>query len=361
MADDLRRTPGSTKDAGIESLRALAVVLMVAGHVIGTRADEGLGVADDSGWRFFYLALEDVRMPLFTVLSGFVYAMRPVRSPQGVPRLIRGKARRLLVPFLVVCTVFFLVQMLAPGVNRRPELPDLPGAYLYGYQHLWFLQAIFLVFVVVAILDSVALLDRARTWSLVTAGALALFVLAHVPAAAAVFSVNGFLRLLPFFLLGYGAHRHAAALLRPAVLLATAAAFVPVYALRLYLLAAGVDLPDELSRALSATVALLLLIGVLGIRRHLASRRLAWLGSFSFGIYLLHVFGTSASRVVAVHLGLDSTVLLFALGLAAGLALPIAFELSAGRYRPISWAFLGQRPRRRPSAERPAPAGRIAA
>jgi peptidoglycan/LPS O-acetylase OafA/YrhL len=344
-----------TKDAGIESLRAIAVVLMVAGHVIGTRATEGLTVPADSGWRFFYLALEDLRMPLFTVLSGFVYAFRPVSSTDGVGSLITGKVRRLLIPFVVVCTVFFFVRMISPGVNNRPELSELPAAYLYGYQHLWFLQAIFLVFVVVGSMDSLALLDRAGTWALFTGTAIAVFVLVHLPADAAVFSLNGFIRLLPFFLLGYGAHRHAATLLRRGVLLATAVVFVPVYALRLYVLAADVDLPAELSRALSALVALLSLVGVLGIRRHLASRVLGWLGGFSFGIYLLHVFGTAAARVVATHLGLNSTTALFTLGLAAGVIAPIAFELALGRYRLISWAVLGQKSRRRPSRPESAP------
>lgn len=35
-------------------------------------------VADRSAWRLFYLALKDIRMPLFTGISGFVYAMRPI-------------------------------------------------------------------------------------------------------------------------------------------------------------------------------------------------------------------------------------------------------------------------------------------
>jgi peptidoglycan/LPS O-acetylase OafA/YrhL len=364
MTEPRTSITSSTKDAGLESLRAVAVVLMVSGHVVGTGATEGLTVPDDSGWRFFYEALEDLRMPLFTVLSGFVYALRPVRSPAGVSSLVTGKARRLLVPFFVVCTFFFFVQMVSPGVNRRPELPDLPAAYIYGYQHLWFLQAIFLVFLVVGMLDSLALLNKVGTWSLVTGAAITLFVLVHVPGDAAVFSINGFIRLLPFFLLGYGVHRHAATLLRPRILMATAVVFVPAYGLRLYVIAADVDLPAELSRALSTSVALLLLVGVLGIRGHLASRGLAWLGGFSFGIYLLHVFGTAAARVVATHLGVDSTAVLFMLGLAAGLIVPITFELTLGRYRLISWAVLGQKPRRRTSSlgpvESKAPTGNSA-
>jgi peptidoglycan/LPS O-acetylase OafA/YrhL len=238
-------------------------------------------------------------------------------------------------------------------VNRRPELSDLPAAYIYGYQHLWFLQAIFLVFLVVGTLDALGLLTRTRNWAFFTAFAVALFVVAHVPGDAAVFSINGFLRLLPFFLLGYGAHRHAATVLRPRVLVPAFLVFVPVYFLRLYAIAAHLHLPAEVSRAWSAAVALLLLVCVLGVRRHLASRTLAWLGGFSFGIYLLHVFGAAAARVVVTRLGVDETAVLFGVGLAAGLCVPIAFELTLGRYRPISWGVLGQKPRRRTT--RPVP------
>lgn len=346
MADRGSTSAVRTKDAGIQSLRGIAVVLMVAGHVIGSHAGVGLTVADDSGWRYFYRALQDLRMPLFTVLSGYVYAYRPVRAPSGMTALVTGKVRRLLVPFVVVCTVFFLVQLVVPDTHERPELSELPAAYLFGYQHLWFLQAIFLIFLLVGALDAFGVLNSFRSWALVTLATFAVFVLVRVPDAADVFSLNGFFRLLPFFLLGYAAHRYPAQLLQPRVLVSATVLFLPVYALRLYNIGADVEWPAIPTRALSLAVAVLVVVTLLAVRRYLASRFLVWLGGFSFAIYLLHVFGSAGARIVAGRLGVDSTPALFAIGLVCAIALPIVFELLFGRFALVSWAVLGQKPRR---------------
>src|SRR5687768_14878195 len=88
-------------DVGIQGLRTIAIVLMVAGHIIGA-PDTGLRLPEDSGWRAANMWLEVLRMPLFAALSGFVYALRPPVGPAGLPRLARGKVRRLLVPLVVV-------------------------------------------------------------------------------------------------------------------------------------------------------------------------------------------------------------------------------------------------------------------
>jgi peptidoglycan/LPS O-acetylase OafA/YrhL len=317
---------------------------MVAGHVIGDTAQRGLMVADDSGWRLFYLALADLRMPLFAALSGYVYAYRPVAARDGLRSLVRGKVRRLLVPYLVVGTAFVLVQLGIPGVNQRPRAAELPALYLYGNQHLWFLQALFVIFVLVAALGAFGRLATFRSWLAVTVASGVLFVVVHVPQAAAVFSINGTVRLLPFFLLGYGAHRFADVLLRPRVLVASTVAFVPAYLLRLWTIVEGSRWAWVPDRALSLSVAVLLLMTLLAVRHRLTSRPLVWIGGFSFAIYLLHVFGAAGARILLNRLGIENTGVLFASGLLAGVVLPIAFELLFGRNRLISWGVLGQKP-----------------
>src|SRR4051794_34829890 len=94
---------------------------MVAGHVIGSDATRGLQVGNDSLWRLGYLALEDIRMPLFTTISGFVYALRAVGGGAAYGRLVQGKTRRLLVPLVSVGALLFAVELAVPGVNRRPD------------------------------------------------------------------------------------------------------------------------------------------------------------------------------------------------------------------------------------------------
>src|SRR5215218_2846640 len=180
---------------------------MVAGHVIGSTGQRGLRVEDDSLWRLFYVGLEDLRMPLFTAISGFVYALRPVRAMSGYPALVRGKGRRLLPPLLTVGLLVFGMQLVIPGVNQRPEPTDIWRMVVYEFAHLWFLQAIFLIFLVVGLLDATGRLDRMGQWGVALAVACTVHVLVLIPDRANLFSANGALRLLPFFLLGVGLHR----------------------------------------------------------------------------------------------------------------------------------------------------------
>lgn len=123
---------GTMRDVAIDSLRGIAIILMVTGHVIGNVAETGMRVADDSGWRYFYLLLEDVRMPLFTALSGLVYGLRPLTTFSGYPRLIKGKVRRLLVPLVTVGLSFHVVQSLTPGTNSGSALSDAWRVLVYG-------------------------------------------------------------------------------------------------------------------------------------------------------------------------------------------------------------------------------------
>lgn len=112
------------KDPNIETLRGLAILLVVAGHVIGIDATGGMKVADDSLWRYLYASLQYVRMPLFTAISGWVYALHPVAAHEAGTFMFK-KARRLLLPMVCVGTLYFLIQYITPGTNRTGELAEI--------------------------------------------------------------------------------------------------------------------------------------------------------------------------------------------------------------------------------------------
>jgi fucose 4-O-acetylase-like acetyltransferase len=319
---------------------------MVAGHVIGTNATSGLRVEDDSGWRFSFLLLDDVRMPLFAALSGFVYAMRPVVDRSTYTGMAKGKVRRLIVPLLTVGTLFVAFQILVPGTNGDVSWTMVPYTWVFGYVQFWFLQALFLIFLTVGLFDLFGLLNSPRKWLIVTGLCAGAFVLIRVPGVINVFSLDGALRLLPFFLLGYGLNRYATLSAQRDV--AIVAAVFAAIGLTFTLVLIHVEhdpmalVPRSINVAFGMAVVYLLVV----FRDRLKLRFLAVIGQFAFGIYLFHIFAAPATRMVLTSLGIDSNAVLFIGGLSIGIVAPTVFEYLFGRFPWISWPLLGQKPRR---------------
>ncbi len=130
--------------------------------------------------------------------------------------------------------------------------------------------------------------------------------------------------LLPYFLLGLGLHRYAFALnTRRAVFVA-----LPLLTMGVLLHQGSLfDLwePTGLQQWLLNT--LLGMVGgvaLVGIR--VSWRPVARIGTYSYGIYLLHVFGTAGARMGLTRVGIVAQGPVFVLALASGLVLPVLFE-----------------------------------
>jgi peptidoglycan/LPS O-acetylase OafA/YrhL len=330
--------PRRQQDRSIQTLRGIAVILLVTFHVSG-----GLRVDPHSAFNYFDLGLADIRMPLFALLSGYVYAMVPVAQWQDYPQLMMGKSRRLLLPLLTVGSAHYLMKCDAPGLSRCDGLVFW-RLFVFRFEYLWFLQSIFIVFVVVGILDGSRLLASRARWSIVTVLAAVAFVVVLVPAKVDVFTLSGVLRLLPFFLLGYGMRRHALFDLRGAPAVATAVvAFAGIYAIRL-LTIFGTYRPDQyVDKVIAVGVGATALILIYSARNVLNTKLLAWIGGFSFGIYLLHAFATSSARIFLEHVGVYRFSELFVGGLLMGIAAPIVFQLIFGKVWFVRTFVLGER------------------
>jgi peptidoglycan/LPS O-acetylase OafA/YrhL len=322
----------------VETLRGIAVLLMVAGHVIGSSGSEGMRVDNASVWRSSYDTLIFLRMPLFTVLSGVVYAMRPVQS--GAARtFLKGKVRRLLVPALVVGGAFYTMQALVPGVNNPPELAKIWTIAVYSYAHFWFLHALFVVFLAVVALELAGALARFDRW-LVCIG------LAFAAAAAnwdptAIFALSSALYMLPFFIWGLGIYRFRDVFDHRAMTLATLGiAVVAITARQLALL-------DVTPLPVGRQDPITLIAGLAGcallLRRRFQIPWLATIGSFSYGIYLLHVFGTAGSRIVLARAGVTDAATVFLAGMAAGIAFSVVAEKILARNALARTLVLGRR------------------
>ena len=348
FARRLASPPG--RDSSIDTLRGLACLLVVLYHVRGGEPGDGLRLDRGNPWSYLVDSLVYLRMPLFSFLSGYVYALRPLR--ERWPRFAQGKVRRLLVPMLVVGTVFALVRQSAGGVANGGEQTPWYLWHVYPVAHFWFLEAVFWVFLLVGLADRFRLLER---WStVVPLIALAVLADALAPTPTNLLALRDALFLLPFFLSGLAARRFG---WRAAPRSARAAVVVVALLLALWsqlglqgVVARVPERHDAVAALLGVTACLALLL----VRR--TWRPLAVVGGFSFSIYTCHVFGTSAARILLERLGASSVTLNVLVGLLAGIAAGVLVELVARRSAWGRALVLGGRwPRRaRPGAPSPA-------
>ncbi len=322
----------------INTLRGFACLLLVGYHVIGDSSNSGLRLPDEhmASQLNDWLAL--VRMPLFSFLSGMVYARRPLTG-EITPFAI-GKTRRLLLPMLVVGTGFALLQNLTNGTNNEGDynwwlLHTVPVA------HYWFLEALFIIFIATAVLERLGWLSSPRSFWAVWMLAAALHCWGRLPV---YFGLNGAAYLAPFFLLGLAAHRFELDRVGPRWTPLLLAAIIG----SLMLLWAMIDAPTDNypgMQRLVVSVCLCLLL----LRLQPQVGWLARLGTWSFGIYLFHPVFTAGARMMLKAAQVQHIGVLLVAGVVAGLAGSIALTAALRRVPYGHWA-LGEKPARRASA-----------
>ena len=291
------------RDISIDTLRGLACILLVAFHVVGSETT-GLRLRADHVLSDVNRVLVYFRMPLFCFLSGFVYAWRPYKGDALM--FVKGKVRRLLVPMLLVGTLFAVLQAVTPGTNDKTT--DWHLLHIVPVAHFWFLESLFIVFMVTACLERLSFLSTPLRWLLIWMTAVALFIFTELPV---YFGLYGAVYLLPFFLLGLACKRFSHLFQKvPRFWLSAAVVGYVVYMVYYGALPGWNSLTAVLLGAASCAALL---------RSGLQLRWLAWIGYFSFSIYLFHSMFSAASRIVLMKLGVDSIPVLFAGGLLAGI------------------------------------------
>lgn len=298
----------------IDTLRGLACLALVVFHTVGADKNSGLRIADEHGLRLFNDVLAYVRMPLFSFLSGYVYALRPV-SGSGL-RFIKGKVRRLLVPMLLVGTLFAILQANVPGSNFNQY--DWRLLHIVPVAHYWFLESLFIVFLVIVLLERANWLADDFLFAGVWLAAAALFAMDPFPR---YFGLSGATYLFPFVLLGIACHRLLGRWPDAVALPWIGLVFVSVIGFT-WGLASELPRTTSLVGLALGTCACLLLF-----RGRMESTLLAAIGTYSFAIFLFHSVFSAASRIVLEKLGQFPIPLLMACGIITALIGPIVVEL----------------------------------
>lgn len=335
-------TPKANKDLSVETLRGIAIVLVVMGHVIGSKSDGGMKVADDSFLRHLYFTFQYLRMPLFTVISGWVYSLRPV-SADYVGDFILKKVRRILVPLVMVGGAYYLIQSFVPGTNFSYSPASVWRILVFPYTFYWYLQALFIVFIVVGLIDSKNMANKFSHWVILFVVSIALLMLRDTFIPESVpnyFGFKGGIYLLPFFIIGLGIQRFKCY-------------FANKYFVGILTLVLMAELTIQqlvwyniVEYEFSNRDGLGLIIGVFGtillLQIRYKIKAFIWMGNYAYSIFLFHSFGTSGGRIVLNTLGINNTVVVFFFSLVLGLFLPVIAELVLDKRGITRMLFLGR-------------------
>lgn len=339
----------------VETLRGMACLALVMFHVVGTVPEGGMRLAEGHYLTAVVEMLGDLRMPLFSFISGFVF-LPMIRNGADLLARIAKKARRLLIPLGTVGSLFWASQA---GLGM--EVPGYLEIFYLPYAHFWYLKATFLMMAAFyALTYAVGNRDIAVAVALLLLGAgVWVFTPGWTPN---VFSTYNAVFLAPFFMAGYlcarpdglaglfGRIGDARALGPVAIGLGTG-----LIGLEYALGPGGVELGSTLRKAVTVAVGLSGCLLLFAWRP--VWRPLVLIGTWSYAIFLFHVFFTAATRMVLVRVYPDLPVLLdFALGMTAGLLGPILLAQVLLRRRWTALAFLGilRRPERSWRAGAPA-------
>lgn len=324
----------------IETLRGIAIIMVVAGHVIGNSETGGMQAVAGSVWRYIYFNIDKIQMPLFALISGWVYALRPpVRG--AYTQFVGRKAQRLLIPMLIVGAAHFVLH----NINNNQALAGIWKLTILPYNMFWFLYSLFFIFVLVGFLD---IWDAMKRWWQVAA-AIVFFSLLYryehsfIPESFPnILSFKGAIYLLPYFLSGVAVRRFptlfADKRMETALWCALAACFMMVE-----WVCFGMELGATehymrrswlgICTGLACTALLYCKFNVYSLIR---------IGGFTFSIYLYHSFSKGFSQMLLENIGVQSALIIFAGGMTCGIFVPIAIDIALSRTNLTRYLLLGK-------------------
>ena len=307
----------------VQTLRGIACLLLVAFHTVGSTSASGLHVPDGSPYREFTNLFAYIRMPLFTFLSGFVYAYRPLR-PGHELQFAAKKLRRLGVPLIVASSLLYCLRLAMH--DRAVPLAQMWTIYVFPYWHLWFVQGLLLVFVMLVALEWIGALATFTRFLTVLAVSLALYSYGPFERQN-VFGLHNATYLLPFFLLGLGAQRYRERLQSNRALIAAVLCCGLAQGFHTYCVLTHTLAPVD---ALENRSMLGCLIGasasLCALRLVPRMRLMEYIGGSSYAIYLYHPLFVAAIILGAGARLAMPTSLLFVLGGIAGVVGPMMME-----------------------------------
>ena len=327
----------------IDTLRGIACLLLIVNHLIGAPLIAGLKLEEGNGFYYFNVLLENIRMPLFSFLGGYVFSMRGISEGSEL-KVLKGKFIRLYSPLIFVGIPYLIIKMYSGLANSAIDINEnYSGGVLYflsilyeSKAHFWFLQSMLLIFLFLCLASMFKFNVDKFLKELIVIFILMSFV---VPADILFFSFSGFVYLMPFFLFGMFICT------KPSVNVAIGRLSAVAIVLFLLLCIKFIYINDDVTDRISILSYLISFIGLWFIfSLKMKVDFMAIIGGYSYTIYLYHIFVISFSRQVLKHFGVENVFVYIIVSLMCCVVFSKLFDDFCSRSGLLSWPLLGKKP-----------------
>ena len=138
----------------IDFLRGVVILLVVIGHInSGLMGSESFQTHEEI-LSYLHNFFRSFRMPIFFVISGFLYATKINHSFGELKNSLKKKLIALGIPYIVFSVlIWWLKYFMGDNVNRILTWSDLYLLPIRPFGRFWFLYVLFLIYAIVEILD----------------------------------------------------------------------------------------------------------------------------------------------------------------------------------------------------------------
>ena len=323
----------SQRDDWVEYAKGIGIILVVYGHV--ARGLRNAGLADSfAQYDLVDNLIYSFHMPLFFFLSG-LYFFKSLAG-RGSKQFVFSKVDTIVYPYLLWSVVQGGIQVfLSKYTNHQASLSEISKILWAPIDHFWFLYALFVMFVMCTLIFSVV--PKAYSfWVFLAAAVYYLFPVQLLgPTISPLISQYWVFFCAGIFLSTRGGFQR---IFNAAGLAMTLALFIfSQWYVDSQLHLRFTDMgPFEL---LLALISIAFIVSVSGILAKFPVKFLAYIGSSSMAIYILHVLAASAIRIILRKVfHIESFAVHAVLGLLGGMVLPLMAVAVFKRFG-IKYAF----------------------
>ena len=319
----------------LDSLKGFAIFLVVVGHVILGYMHTGMFIEHQWSLQFVYDVIYSFHMPLFFIISGFLYKLTWRQKDIRLAKSISNKVLNMVLMYILFSVVFWIFKYIAAEygniqMSDQFILMDLLYIFISPLAYLWFLYVLIWLFLTVPIFESII----KPTTVFIIFLCLYFFML----------PVHGLLKIINLIIYGGVYFTLGSVLCMYQDQLRTIICNKLIGIGFISIVLAVITFPyievHNILKFICATSGSVFL-SILFFK----FKNIKWVtiwnlcGRYSLGIYILHLYFSGPLRTIFKHLSIDNIMVCLILSCLISTIVPIFIVKFFDRYKITSWIF----------------------